>query len=271
MSKELVVDGKNYLPSTVLAGRFSYTTDYLGKLAREEKVSATRVGRQWYISEESLQKFVASTSEAKARRNHELREERQAERESFSAEKKVKIEESTVKEISLASPTQSLMQAVAVVACGFLVGFLGFVAYEGGVEFSALSEAAESTAAEVAEALQPPFSIAAAAETQTAFIDFSVLWGWLFGKTEVVVVETVEVVNQPPEPLSGEVYVQNAMLMLDPSTSTTTAKEIQDSFSDEVEVTFDGPNTGILQPVFKEKTDESYRFLLVPVTEAKEK
>ena len=58
MSKSLIINNKRYIPSAVIAREFDYTTDYVSRLAREEKVAATRIDRQWYISEESLRRFV---------------------------------------------------------------------------------------------------------------------------------------------------------------------------------------------------------------------
>ena len=59
----------------------------------------------------------------------------------------------------------------------------------------------------------------------------------------------------------------SALIMVN-DRSSTTVEEIRASFSDETEVTFDGPDTGMIRPVFRDRdSDESYRFLLVPVAE----
>ena len=236
MSKELVVDGKIYLPSSALAGRFSYTKDYISKLARESKIDARRVGRQWFIDESSLQDFIDQTAEAKAKQ-------------------------------TLGHSLRALTQSLAITFCGVTLGVAGFFAYHSEnqlVPFK-LANFYESTSLQ---------------ESQPALINMSEIWTWLFGGT--VVVEnspstrerTIEDVN--PQTIEAKIdsvteyeSVQNAVLLLSPETSTTSAKEIKESFSDEIAVTFDGPNTGIIKPVFKEKTEEAYRFLLVPVAEAK--
>lgn len=288
MSKELIVDGKKYLPSTVLAGRFSYTTDYLGKLAREEKVDATRVGRQWYLSEESLQEFVALTNESKAKRNQTLREERVKER-----QQKENTEEVTgpltplVKKLSpknsdttpvtagvattkLPSQLESLLQTMAVSFCACLVGVLGFVMFEEGVDTQKLSFGTSHVLGDVVAAIDIAPDTTVEPDTQIAAIDFSAWWKWLFGGVEIeheIETESVQVAQNEASVIKP-IEVKNAMLMLDPTTSTTTVKEIRESFSDEVEVEFDGPDTGVLKPVFREESEESYRFLLVPVVEA---
>lgn len=281
MSKELIVDGKKYLPSTTLAGRFSYTSDYLAKLAREEKIDATRVGRQWFICEESLQGFVAETNESKAKRNQTLREERIKERKSNESEVKVSkdslvfapssvaaLEEKS--SVVLPSQLETLLQTMAVSLCACIVGVLGYVMFDHGIGAQNLTSATGDVFSDVSSVVDLTPDLVVKSDSQVAAIDFRTFWKWLFGGVEIeheVESETVRVASNEATVIKP-VEMKNAMLMLDPTTSTTTAKEIRESFSDEVEVEFDGPDTGILKPVFKEKTEESYRFLLVPVVEA---
>jgi len=253
MSQQLVIDGKIYLPSSILARQFSYTSDYLAKLAREEKVDATRVGRQWYITETSLQQFVSEAQESKAKRSEELREERRLEREhhevaTVTASSEVITTTTTTLSPAAAAPvTPALLQTLLVVVCGLALGTTGYYAYQVSNELTQYDEMVTGQ--------------------QTAALDYSVVWRWLFGSTEVVVIDPAVPAPSQEKLPPTDYSVQNAMLMLDGETSTATAKAIQESFSDEVGVTFDGPNTVIIQPIFKEKTDESYRSFLAPVTE----
>lgn len=48
------IQGKKYISSKRAAKLTGYTQDYVGQLARGEKVPATRVGRSWYVSEEDI-------------------------------------------------------------------------------------------------------------------------------------------------------------------------------------------------------------------------
>ena len=43
MTNVLTINGKKYIQSNQLAREFGYTTDYIGRLAREEKILATPV------------------------------------------------------------------------------------------------------------------------------------------------------------------------------------------------------------------------------------
>lgn len=286
MPTKLVVDNKNYLPSTQLAGRFSYTTDYLGKLAREGKIDGTKVGRQWYINEASLQKFVAAVTEAKALRSDSLREQRIIERQQFTEtqsepdavtlsntpSKRNSISKSTSVEVEkprlVSSTLHTMAQSTAVMMCGLLVGTLGFVVHQEELNLVSFTGAAQSFSGEIASHLVPVAP--SSSLDQLALLNVSDFWQRFLSmftvETKVLVEDesikknTVAIAETKPE--------RSALLMLDKRTTTTTVAEIRNSFSDEVAVEFDGPDTGILKPIFKKKTDEAYRFLLVPVAEA---
>lgn len=52
--EELEIKGQKYISSKRAAKLTGYAKDYVGQLARGGKVSATRVGRAWYVSEEEI-------------------------------------------------------------------------------------------------------------------------------------------------------------------------------------------------------------------------
>lgn len=51
---ELVISGKKYISSKRASEITGYAKDYIGQLARGGKVSATRIGRAWYVDEMAL-------------------------------------------------------------------------------------------------------------------------------------------------------------------------------------------------------------------------
>lgn len=271
MQSALVIDNKTYLPSTDLARRFSYTSDYIAKLSRDGKIDATKVGRKWYVYEVSLHEFVAAATVAKAERSDSLRQERKNERAQFSdwqlrssdltavPDASVNIESRTPAVQSAQVVVVSMIQSALIVICGSLVGVLGFDVYESDVRPAEVVTALTSVSTE-----------------QLAFLDFADWWQRWFGK-RVVVVDYEVTTSQGQSQQSSQAQVviapathpqHSALLLLDQRTSTTTVADIKRSFSDEVEVDFDGPDTGVLRPVFRTQTDEAYRFLLVPVAEA---
>jgi len=52
----LEFDGKKYISSGRAAGLVGYTKDYVGQLARAGKLEARLIGRNWYVSEDSIRK-----------------------------------------------------------------------------------------------------------------------------------------------------------------------------------------------------------------------
>jgi hypothetical protein len=81
MSEAVTIDGVALLPIKDAAARASYTRDYVARLAREGKVTASRIGRQWFIDPASLDQFVAHAEQEKSIRQRELQLQRQRERE----------------------------------------------------------------------------------------------------------------------------------------------------------------------------------------------
>lgn len=51
---EISLKGENYVKASMLARKFGYTADYVGQLCRSDQVTATLIGRSWYVTEESL-------------------------------------------------------------------------------------------------------------------------------------------------------------------------------------------------------------------------
>lgn len=58
MSTALKINGVSLVPIKEAAKLVSYTRDYVARLAREQKITASQVGRQWYVDVDSLQKFA---------------------------------------------------------------------------------------------------------------------------------------------------------------------------------------------------------------------
>ena len=54
MNQSIEIEGKKYISSRRAAEITKYANDYVGQLCRQGKVKATRVGRQWYIDQDSI-------------------------------------------------------------------------------------------------------------------------------------------------------------------------------------------------------------------------
>lgn len=93
MSENLEINGLNLLPIKDAAKLVSYSRDYVARLAREKKIVASQIGRQWFIDIISLKSFAeASTLEqsvrqqrlsAERKREQSLKEEMQEIKKSF--------------------------------------------------------------------------------------------------------------------------------------------------------------------------------------------
>src|ERR1035437_7251188 len=54
MSSDLFFENKKYISAKDAAHLTSYTSDYVGQLCRANKVESKKIGRTWYVSEESI-------------------------------------------------------------------------------------------------------------------------------------------------------------------------------------------------------------------------
>ncbi len=55
---ELEISGKRYISTRRAAREHGYHSDYMGQLIRGKKVAGQKVGRAWYIEEESLDRYL---------------------------------------------------------------------------------------------------------------------------------------------------------------------------------------------------------------------
>lgn len=58
--RKILIGGDEYISSARAAELVGYTKDYVGQLARNGKIKAKRVGRNWYIEETSINKHKLS-------------------------------------------------------------------------------------------------------------------------------------------------------------------------------------------------------------------
>jgi hypothetical protein len=79
MSSAIEINGKKLLPIKEVLSNVSYTRDYVTRLAREGKIIASYVGRQWFVEPDSLVGYSEAKSLEQEIRNKQLREERKIE------------------------------------------------------------------------------------------------------------------------------------------------------------------------------------------------
>lgn len=102
--KELTLDGKKFLSTKRAAEITGYTTDYVGQLARQGKIDAQLVGRNWYIGEDSITTHKFGEAQVSIRKEEEERHAPKLEVLVSSASdvlENIETEESPVQKISI--------------------------------------------------------------------------------------------------------------------------------------------------------------------------
>jgi len=136
MTQSLTVNGKEYVPSSVLAVAHNYTPDYIAKLSREEKVLATQVGRQWFVEPSSLETFLHQVDIEKNLRKEELSRKRRIEHALHQKQQEV---------LRVPSPLPALVQTALVAFCGLFLGSIGWVAFDAQLNGADLTRGVEQT------------------------------------------------------------------------------------------------------------------------------
>lgn len=63
MEEALIFDGKNYISSKRAAEITGYAKDYVGQLCRGGKIDARRIGRNWFVAEDSILEHKEAVTE----------------------------------------------------------------------------------------------------------------------------------------------------------------------------------------------------------------
>lgn len=79
MSAALEINGKKLQPIKEAATLVSYSRDYVTRLARENKITATTVGRQWFVDVDSLVAYAEQSKLEQELRKKQLSDERKQE------------------------------------------------------------------------------------------------------------------------------------------------------------------------------------------------
>ncbi len=62
MGSELIFEGKKYISASRASKIIGYNSDYIGQLCRKGLLDCRRIGRSWFVSEESLQAHKTTAS-----------------------------------------------------------------------------------------------------------------------------------------------------------------------------------------------------------------
>ncbi len=123
MEQSLEIDGRRLLPIREILSEVSYSSDYITRLAREGKIFATMVGRQWFVDVVSLKSYENNSNLEQEIRKKHLSYERKLEsdiRESVS-----KHEQKRIKKVSYLHK-RAVTASVAVLSVGISFGFFTY-------------------------------------------------------------------------------------------------------------------------------------------------
>ena len=79
MSDEIYFEGVKYISAADAAGRFNLTRDYIARLARDGKIRGRRIGKYWFVNDESLDGFLQHVNLQKEVRKRILSQKRASE------------------------------------------------------------------------------------------------------------------------------------------------------------------------------------------------
>ncbi|MBX4188415.1 MAG: helix-turn-helix domain-containing protein, partial [Candidatus Doudnabacteria bacterium] len=285
-SQELFLEGKKYIPSKLVATLFHFNQDYVGQLCREGRVVSRKVGKAWYVEENSIHAYIAEL-EAKNEKASEIIEPKKEPVLSIYAHSETSQEPEYSKVFQTAQSTSAIRfskvdsfnnpvalreKQHAVAVKHFSPGALAASALLVVVVFGSLVMlgstkkqntnnvlgTAEGISATVSEAFQATNNelqiISEKVISLIASLDNYVMYA--FGGSS----------SPPPDdppPRANDPALAASGMVVVPS-SGNEAKEIQkikDSFSDEVKVVLDESGTsGIITPIFRnpELNSESY-------------
>lgn len=243
MSEALTINGKKLLPIKEVVGRSKYTRDYIAKLARDGQIVGAQVGRQWFIDDASLSKFVETTElETEVRKRH-LSRERRREREVKSV---IKNRFDVVAAHPRYGARRGVVRALTLVVCGVLSGYALYAAPDLVVKTVSLQKA------------QSNLSVSThVAPTENAKHELPVSSLML---ERAVFSDTQEARSFNP---SAE-----GVLLLPKGGTVRSPEEIAALFSDPVEVAFSNPGVGEVRLRDGSEKGMAVEFVTVPVTVA---
>jgi hypothetical protein len=232
MSTQLEINGVSFFPIKDAAKVVSYSRDYVAKLAREEKIVASQIGRQWYVDILSLKNFAQAAELEQEVRKSKLSDQRKR-------EQSLKAEVQTIRKEVIRKTAKARREARVIASLVLCLGILSGVGFYTAEEFSAVvafdtnSVKTENVVASVpavpviedttVQAVVEPMPTALYTNVveQPLFVDESEVRSLSVGNTE-------------------------GILLLAKDTTVRDANSVAGLFSDEVEVSFVEGGTGIV-------------------------
>lgn len=260
MNQVLEIEKSTMVTVKEAAERIGYSADYVGRLAREGKITAERIGRKWFVDLDSVKLFSLEAEAEKRIRSDAIREERKLELVKNDLISRV---DNATPRIEDADHKIAIAGAAIVMMCMALIGGLSYVVVQEDLQAKDFAFGARVVASDATNNMQ------------ASIFSFGGIFDFFFGESEVgeiVEVEEVDeviVVQKEVVPVTSK--EPEGIVILKGDTDAEMIAAVRESFSDEVSVEVDGDDTGIITPIFREGAGDAYRFLMVPVHAENEK
>lgn len=254
MSTVLEINGISFLSIKEAAALVAYSKDYVSRLAREQKIVATQVGRQWYVDPVSLRSFAEMARLEQEVRKQQLSAERRREQ---AVKREVVVAKSSTHDRVRKRLSRAKVAASFILFVGLSFGTFGYF-YNGSVLV-----ATDFINSDVTAGLSFGERSASEKATEEA-VSLHV------PKAEPVAIYST-VVDRPKFENYSEVSSLTAssasgILLLTEDGREVSEVSVNEIFSDDVEVRFTGPSGGVV--VYEGEAGEMREFPFVSVPSA---
>ena len=122
MTSLIEIDGKKLTSIREACSEVSYSRDYVTRLAREGKIVASLIGRQWFVDTETLKNYAAQSQIESAARKNQLSEERKQEQLFYKTKEAQQISH---QKSAATVRARAVVASGSVLALGLMVGVFG--------------------------------------------------------------------------------------------------------------------------------------------------
>lgn len=275
MSVSVQFNGSTFLSSKEASRVFGYSSDYIARLARQEKITATRIGHQWFVEPTSLGKFLVDSSEETSSRLKKMSVERKLERSSFQETATVSVAqtfENSVQNISQNSHAHAV--SAFAIFTGFLIACVPYISVPSNANFNqnfiSFYSTLEQTAFGLHQGFNQGLSISEIGNSEASIVTGGIVAANANDNDVNEIAQHSQNSHASHGDESGYSSGRLNGLVVFPDTlsASRTIEKIEKSFSDKVIVSEDknNPHTGTIVPVFRdEKSSEEFRYVIVPV------
>ena len=242
MSSFVEIAGKKYENVGEAARLTGYSRDYIGRLSREQKIPATQVGRQWFVSIPSLLQYAKQSAEEQKIRKRQLSTLRKQEREAA-------ILPSRVAQAKKAKSQKSSFYSTAVAMTVLSLG-VGL-----GVTLNAVSLFNFNSNGQIASA-------PTGGDFKEVVEEFPVATGKVVESTEL---EAIDFSKESMTISTLDAEGKGVLLLPSGSETPLTAQEVKKLFSDPVSVVKDSEGNSYVVRTNQDGTKEPLPFAVVPV------